>query len=249
MKPLEVIFTAYNLHGDRISGDVTFEDTNPEFKNITIRSVESDPRKEEFHIIVKKTLQIGGSAEIKAIVNEALDEAEKFVCVFSVFSGIKLYGFTFLGYQTDGSLREPKDLFGSNDVSSSAFATVTKSVGAPWLIELKERMSSEYNISKLLLYHTSATLTDPIARFLSLYMVMLHDVGDTQWAVDEAILGLDATVGQFKKPDGKRFETVFTKLRNEVGHKREGVNILETHRLIHDNVDRFEEIVKKHILR
>lgn len=248
MKSFEVIFSAYNLHGDRISGDITFDDTNPEFKNITIRSIESDARKEEFHIIVRKTLQIGSPSEMKAIVKEASDEAEQFVCVFSVFSGIKLYGFTFHGYQTDGHFYEPKNLFGSSGISATAFATVTRGVAFPWVTELKERMSSEYDISKLLLYQNSSTLTDPIARFLSLYMVMLHDVGDNQGAVDEAILRIDSTVGQFKKPVGKRFETIFTKLRNEIGHKRDGVNILESHRLIRENVDRFEEIVKKHIL-
>jgi hypothetical protein len=99
------------------------------------------------------------------------------------------------------------------------------------------------------MYYDSATIIEPIGRFISLYALLLHKFSDTQKKADEAILSVDFTVSQFSSPlNAKVYETIFTKLRNELSHKRDGVNILKTHNEVKSNIDRFERIVKILIL-
>ncbi len=98
------------------------------------------------------------------------------------------------------------------------------------------------------MFYDAATVVEPVGRFIFLYTLLLHKFADDQKAVDEAILKIDPTVAQFKSPYAKGHETVFSKLRNEMSHKREGINILETQKEIKLNVDRFETIVKEFIL-
>lgn len=58
-----------------------------------------------------------------------------------------------------------------------------------------------------------------------------------------------STISQFKSPlNTKIYETIFTKLRNELSHKRDGVNILKTHNEVKSNIERFERIVKELML-
>ena len=57
------------------------------------------------------------------------------------------------------------------------------------------------------------------------------------------------TISQFQSPiNDKIYETIFTKLRNELSHKRDGVYILKTHDDVKINIDRFEKIVKELML-
>src|SRR5690606_9326952 len=163
----------------------------------------SDPKREEFHIVVSKNLFLGGPSDIRSMIKEASDEAEKFVCVFSVFSGIKLFGFEFFGYITDNNFRDAKEIFSETSglyFGGTAFMTVTTVPSAPWVGEVKEKIASDYDLSRLLMFHNSAVLADPIARFLSLYTVMLHENNDSQLEVDKAILEIDPNVAQWKRP-------------------------------------------------
>ncbi len=77
---------------------------------------------------------------------------------------------------------------------------------------------------------------------------MLHHCSDNQNKVDEAILKIDNTVIQYKSPIKKGHKTVFTKLRNELSHKRVGTNMIETDNQIRKNIERFEKIVKNYVL-
>ena len=107
-------------------------------------------------------------------------------------------------------------------------------------------MKQDYDLSQLQLFIDSATVSEPIGRFIALYTFMLHHCSDNQGKVDRAILSIDPTVAQSKSPIGNYYETVYTKIRNELSHKR-GINIIETHNLARANVDRFECIVRKYI--
>jgi hypothetical protein len=78
---------------------------------------------------------------------------------------------------------------------------------------------------------------------------MLHHCDDNQRKVDEAIMTVDSTVAHFPSPQGRFCETVFTKLRNELSHKRDGVSMIDTHQKVRANVQRFEHIVKTYVLR
>ncbi len=113
---------------------------------------------------------------------------------------------------------------------------------------LKQRL--ELPLSKtdlyLELYRFCLTQKDPLARFLSLYHLLAVLFRDNQDRVDSAILGVNSatevTLSPFKK--GKR-ETVYTRLRNEIVHNRDGKHLQETKIEVKTKVDDFQEIIRK----
>ena len=77
----------------------------------------------------------------------------------------------------------------------------------------------------------------------------INKFADSQKKVDEAILSVNSTIAQFRRPLSiKIYETIFTKLRNELSHKRNDVNILKTHNEVKLNIERFERVVKELML-
>ncbi len=78
--------------------------------------------------------------------------------------------------------------------------------------------------------------TSPVVQFMSLYQILLMIFSDKQDFVDDFIEKHDPNVPQAAKPPRpkktkkrKRLnETVYTRLRNEFAHKRDGVDIQKT---------------------
>ena len=94
--------------------------------------------------------------------------------------------------------------------------------------------------------------SDAISRFSFLYNLLLQMSDDGgQPEVDSQILNIAPDCEQTISPKpGKyeTYETVYTRLRNELGHKREGVNYSQTKSEIRNKVVEFSEIVKKCIM-
>lgn len=91
--------------------------------------------------------------------------------------------------------------------------------------------------------------TDAISRFSFLYNLLLQMSDDGgQPAVDSRILNISPDCEQTISPKSGKYETVYTRLRNELGHKREGVNYSQTKSEIRNKVVEFSEIVKKCIM-
>lgn len=256
MERIQVIFEIFNNEGRTFSGPLDFLDTTPEFKNIVLSpDIDSPsdklmPGKMTFRILVEKNVHVLGQAELRCVVDEATREAEKFVYFFSAAFDMKVFGFECKGYISKNVERGIKDLYPElfSGWRASAYGTITTDINAPSISEMKRKMSQKLDLSKLMLFFDSATTADPVARFISLYTVMLHLCEDKQKKVDEAILKIDPTVAESRRPKRNHFETIFTKFRNELSHPRDGVNILTIHNRIRNNVDRFERIVKTHIL-
>lgn len=111
-------------------------------------------------------------------------------------------------------------------------------------------------VNELLISEFAYSLTprDPLAKFMLLYNLILQIVGDSQKKVDETIKKYDPNVFVIKikrKVNGieKEFEeTIYTKLRNEIAHKRDGVFKQDTIKEIKDNLTQFIRIVKKTVL-
>lgn len=184
---------------------------------------------------------------MRAIFNEAAAEAEKFKYVFSLAADVKIFEFECLGYYNNDQLSTYNSIF-SPGVVFSCHATGTVLAGEPSVKKIKDKMQAKFDLPSIQMFYDAATVVEPVGRFISLYTLLLHKFADNQKDVDEAILKIDPTVAQFNSPHTKGYETVFSKLRNEMSHKREGINILETQYNIKLNVDRFESIVKKLIL-
>jgi hypothetical protein len=85
---------------------------------------------------------------------------------------------------------------------------------------------------------------------------MLHN--DDQWAVDEFIKRGEPGIQETPQPPIKRrrrarqavvMETIYTKLRNELGHKRDGVNLDNTKSGMAKRLDGLIALTKRAIER
>ena len=92
---------------------------------------------------------------------------------------------------------------------------------------------------------------DDIARFLFLYNMLLQFVGDRQESVDREIKKVypDVPMNSVKRNGKIIEETVYTRLRNEVGHKRSGTSFMQTRGGIRANVNKLQDIVKMIIFK
>jgi len=91
---------------------------------------------------------------------------------------------------------------------------------------------------------------DPLSRFLSFYHlvhIIAADERESQISVDRAIAGIDPNVEWSAKPNtnNNKFETKFTRLRNQVAHRRPGKSLEETRQEIEENVDGLRVIAKE----
>ena len=161
---------------------------------------------------------------------------------------LKSIDFECLGYYHHEQLKKYSAFSNKYQISGNG-VVLTVTVGPQSIKKIKEKIIKDYDLSSIQMFIDSSTIVEPVERFLSLYTLMLHKNSDSQKKVDEEILRTDPTVAQYKSPHFDTYETVFSKLRNEMSHKRDGINILETQNEIRFNVDRFENIVKKIILK
>ncbi len=244
---MEAIKIAFSI---RIEGiqfpEVEFSDTNPEFKNIIIRPIAG--KNYFYEILIKKNVFAVHQQYLEPVFNEAYIEAEKFKYIFSIAADIKIYDFECLGYYQNDELKKYNAFPNRYNIRGSS-ATLTVTVGDKNIRSIKEKLTEEYDLSSIQMFIDASTIIEPVGRFLSLYTLMLHKYGDSQKSVDKAILLEDSTVAQFKSPHAKGYETIFSKLRNEMSHKRDSINILETQNEIKLNVDRFEKIVKAIVIK
>jgi hypothetical protein len=243
---METIEIAYSL---RIEGKILpltkFDNTLPEFKNSTLRPIPD--KKNMYEVLIKKNVYSSDEKSMKAIFDESFIEAEKLKYTLSIAAEIKIYDFDCIGYYKNGIFASYRSIFSSFMLSGSS-ATLTVGYGDQSMLKIKERMKNDYNLPIIRMFYDSVTIIEPIGRFISLYALLLHVFDDKQKLVDEAILKEDTTVGQIRSPHNGEYETIFSKLRNEMSHKRSGVNILETQDTIKANIDRFESIVKNIVL-
>ncbi len=241
------IQVAYSLRieGTQFNEEIDFLDTTPEFSNIILKPIDEENCK--YELLIKKNvypsdISLEISPQLMAILEESYNTAEKFKYIFSISANVKIFDFEFLGYDHDGKLTKYNQIFGYGD-RLSASGTCTLIAGNRSAINIKEKMKIEYNLPLIQMFYDATTIIEPVGRFISLYTLLLHKFSDKQENVDEEILKIDPTVAQFRSPHNKGYETIFTKLRNEMSHKREGSNILKTQDFIKMNLDRFEKIV------
>ncbi|MEQ1751686.1 MAG: hypothetical protein ABL974_19855 [Prosthecobacter sp.] len=242
MKPIDIVFRI-ELPGYDF-GKVEFDKTSPEYKNIT---VEYEPEGHGVHhILVRKLAKDTHPKSLRPLVDEAMNEAIAFAYAFAAAAELKFEGYSCLGYRMNGQLHSLESLKLTNSASMTLTARMMVKVGAPRIAAIKSRLKTPFDLNRLHLFFSAACIVDRVARFVSLYTALLHVFDDSQMKVDQALLQIDPTIQQTRRP-GKPsiFETVFTRLRNEFSHKRDNCTMLRTHEEIEANVDRFEDLARK----
>jgi len=170
-----------------------------------------------------------------------------------------------LAFYSNSPIGEPHSTGGSlpKDASGSSY-TVWKDLNLRWgravpvltlgddkrkeLARLLERpYTSNYLYSA---YRFAINQDDPVARFMFLYNILLLLNRDKQKQVNNFIRSEMPSVPLSPRPDNPNvIETVYTRLRNEVGHSRAGTAPEQTRKAIQNEVEAFQELVKTAISR
>lgn len=155
----------------------------------------------------------------------------------------------------------PKDTSGSR-------STLTVSNNLRWNVEappIEPGPTERQELTKLLeqpghnlysAYRFALNQSDAVARFMWLYNILLQlEGGSRQWQkqkqkpVDNFIRSVEPDVKQSQRPGEQYEETIYSRLRNEVGHKRPDATPQKTRDEIKENVSGLQELVKEAISR
>ena len=102
------------------------------------------------------------------------------------------------------------------------------------------------------MFRSALGLTDPLSRFMGIYNIVLQLSGDRQEHVDTFVLSVQPKVPTHQ-PHGRRSsgtrETLYTRLRNEVGHVRSGTTIEATKSEMATHIGGLIEVAKELIGR
>jgi len=99
-------------------------------------------------------------------------------------------------------------------------------------------------------FRFAANQEDAVARFMFLYNILLQLHDDNQRQLDRFVRQQAPRVPQSPRPDKPSvMETVYTRLRNQVGHRRSRAAPGQTRSEIEDNVGSFQELVRTAISR
>jgi hypothetical protein len=166
-----------------------------------------------------------------------------------------------LAFELDLSIGEPhlKSFSLPKDASGSSH-TVSTSLLVTWNVVVPDSTRRQ-ELAKLLeqpyrrpdlhsAYRFAGSQSDAITRFMFLYSILLQLHGDFQPQVDNFIRQETPTVSLSPRPDKPWIiETVYTRLRNQVGHIRAGIPPEQTRTEIEDNVAALQKLVKVDISR
>jgi len=112
----------------------------------------------------------------------------------------------------------------------------------------KPNMTTDLLISE---FAFSISQHDDLSKFMLLYNLILQICGDKQKLVDDKIKQIDPTITivKTKRKTSKKLveETIFTKLRNEIAHNRDGATKQDTIKGIKHILPKFLEIIRKAI--
>jgi hypothetical protein len=100
---------------------------------------------------------------------------------------------------------------------------------------------------EIALYRAALANSDQVVRFLIMYQALLSIYNDSQKLVDEFVWEIDPTVPKTTNPKNGKDESKFTRLRNEIGHARTGVDLAITRREMEASCTPLSELVKEAI--
>ncbi|MBW4577537.1 MAG: hypothetical protein KME08_20070 [Aphanothece sp. CMT-3BRIN-NPC111] len=200
-------------------------------------------------------IEIAGTDTFNEAINKAREVASYFAKVLTFDLGIfhdnfhlvedRLFG---EGLLPDGNTQRVISLRGSGGAGGSI--TVEQKLGDKQLIELKKLLHNKH-LPCFYLYeqfHSALQLTDPMSKFMALYNTILSLCNDNQKDVDKNIMLIQPSVSvnaPYRPRKSGIKKTVYTRLRNQVGHVRPGTTIEATSKEMEANLSSFVRITKE----
>lgn len=149
---------------------------------------------------------------------------------------------------SDGSTKLIHHLQGGMRVGGST--SEWTNLGSKQVIELRNSLQKKLHSGFFYydLFYFALGLSDPIAKFMALYSIVLSLCSDKQEKVDQFILSQRPSVRTNPPHKSRKSgvqETIYTRLRNQVGHVRPGTTLQTTRSEIEENLSDFMEITKE----
>jgi hypothetical protein len=219
--------------------EITNSDPSVEKIVLEVLEVENDEQlKITFHLI-----DVFTSEEARSIAASILP---------SIVNRLAFYRDIPAGEPYNTGSRLPKDESGT-----SYTVTASLHIGASTRVEIKlgedahrelvKKLEQPYTHDELYsLYRAAINQSDAVARFMFLYSILQSlQPCDEQKYVDDFIRGKMRKVPQSPRPDKpSKKETIYSRLRNEVAHRRPQTTPEQTRREIQNNVVAFQGLVR-----
>jgi hypothetical protein len=233
--PIKIVFSALLGSSPIESHTVTLGGTYPDIE------IENLGQPDGLHYFkIRKTVPHHGDAMLKSVAAEAAAEMEVFWNVLSYLRDSLIQPSGVVQYEHEGQLRPI-----GRPIRPESRATLTVGAGVRWFELNAALFHKHYNYDLLKRFNFARSLEDPVSRFLSLYAMLSAVARDNQQEIDQLIRTEEPTVACSPSPRGSRHETIFTRLRNELAHHRDGVSVFSTHEEIRMHVGRFEWLVRR----
>jgi hypothetical protein len=180
---------------------------------------------------------------------EIAEETGRFLSMFSFEFDCPIYSVRENGYTIRKKDSDMKAV-SSSLVFLWDIASAEVTPGSNSLHRFRQRLKTFVNSGLARLYAAAIQQEDPIARYMFLYNIVLTINVDKQEVVDQRIMSIDATTPQTSSPWRSAVkETVYTRLRNQVAHKRSGADLETTSKEIRKWESSFRSITKKLIIQ
>ena len=233
--PIKIVFSADLGSSPIESHTVILGGTYPDIE------IESLDHPDGLHYFkIKKTVPHHGETMLESVAAEATAEIEVFWNVLSYLRDSLIQPSGVVQYEHEGQLRPI-----GRPIRPESRANLTVGAGARWFELNAPLFHKRYNYDILKRFNFARSLEDPVSRFLSLYAMLSSIANDNQQQIDKLIRTEEPTVASSPSPRHSRPETIFTRLRNELAHHREGVSVFATHDEIRLHVGRFEWLVRR----
>jgi hypothetical protein len=202
---------------------VVFNDAIPAFEGVSITPLENDKGEYQITISMKEVDSYEDASKQATLTIETL------------LSALAYHLQCFVG---DPRFDVARTIEGKNitmyfpPMSSSAGVHGSFQISAAHITELLRKTGHSPHCPHLIMFRHALQIRDELGKFMALYMVLLSVCSegkedDKQKHVDEFILKRDPKTPYCPSPHNKNKETIFTKLRNQVGHSR-GVSLAQT---------------------
>lgn len=208
---------------------------------------------------VSLMVEIAGADSIDAALAEAGEVAAQIAKVLTFKLGEFYHEFGLFEHalveeqpQPDGSTK-PLHQLGSS-IGLMVKTNACKTLGPQQQAEVKVLLEKIHHHGFLHydLFRAALGLSDPLSKFMALYNIVLSTCSDNQENVDKFVISIQPKIPTNPPHRPRRSgvqETVYSRLRNQVGHIRPGTTIEGTRAEMEVNLSGLVEVTKELISR
>jgi hypothetical protein len=226
-----------------------------QFPKIEFEKIELDLRKiglpkaslyssaENDMILDVKIKNVASIEDGKSIAEKTAQHiANLFSYRFNIYCDFRVQDYSF-------SDAEPNRKFKAGDIIYlSAYGDAIMQLGKNGRDNLQEHLEAEIDANQIPyfeMFRSTMAMNETISKFMLLYFIALSICNDRQEKVDKKILRHQPSTPT-NEPYGKRKtpETIYTRLRNEIGHRRPGTSIEGTRKEMQANLNGLMNAVK-----